>query len=68
MEKTIILLFSTDDFDREELDKMSSNERYELANKEHCDIFTLQQFCELSNSGSDWLISNNFIYPHIIND
>jgi hypothetical protein len=68
MEKTIILLFCADDFEREELDKMSSNERYELANEKYCDIFTLQEFCELANSGSDWLILNNFIYPHIINN
>ena len=68
MEKTIILLFCADDFEREELDEMSSDERYELANKQHCDIFTLQEFCELANCGSDWLISNNFIYPHIINN
>lgn len=67
MEKTVILLFCADEFEREDLDEMSSDERYKLAQFSHCDIFRLQEFCELANDGSDWLISNNFIYPHIIN-
>lgn len=53
--KTYALLFSTDEYTREELDKMSNEDKYSLANiasnfgYDEADVLTLDEFSQKVN-------------------
>lgn len=65
----LVLVFSSDNYNKEELNAMAENERYQLADVaknfgyDEADILTLPEFQRLFNSG-DICADSCYIYFH----
>lgn len=76
MQIPLILLFSVDCFERDELEKLTSQELFDkaVANVDNgsCDIYTLDDFCEdVNNEWTDvltsWWMFNHYVDEEIHN-
>ena len=76
MQKPLLLLFSVDSFERDELEALTSQELFDkaIANVEYgrCDIYTIDDFCEdVNNEWTDvltsWWMFNHYVDEEIYN-